>query len=92
MTKVGKKLTLGCSAAYRIEVQGYLDEHWSDWFDDMVIVPRVDAAGTSTTSLTGTVIDQAALHGLLRKLYDLGLPLLTFSRIETDPLDGADAE
>ncbi|MFC1996518.1 hypothetical protein ACFLXI_02785 [Chloroflexota bacterium] len=70
------QLTLDKPAVYQIEVQGYLEDHWSDWFDRMVIVPRVDADGTSVTRLVGTVIDQAALHGLMLKLYDLGMPLL----------------
>lgn len=77
-----QKLTLDCPATYQIEVQGYLDEHRSDWFDGMAIMPQVGTEGTSVTRLTGTVIDQAALHGLLRKLYDLGLPLLSVNRIE----------
>lgn len=82
MTKAEQKLTVGCPVTYRIEVRGYLDKHWSDWFDDMAIVPQVDSEGTSITSLTGTVADQAALHGMLRKLYDLGLPILSI-----EPLD-----
>jgi hypothetical protein len=82
MTKSGQKLTVGCPATYRIEVQGYLNEHWSDWFDKMVIVPQISTQGTSITRLTGTVVDQAALHGHLRKLYDLGLPLLSIKRIK----------
>jgi hypothetical protein len=87
MTKAGQKLSLDCSADYQIEVQGYLDERRSNWFDGMAIVPQVDAEGTSITRLTGTVVDQAALHGLLRKLYDLGLPLLSVDRVEPDQAD-----
>ena len=77
-----QKLTLDCPAVYQIEVQGYLDESRSDWFDDMAIVPQVDAQGASITRLTGRIIDQAALHGLLLKLYDLGMPLLLVNCIE----------
>ena len=77
-----QKLTLDYPAIYQIEVQGYLDESRSDWFDNMTIVPRADSQGVSVTRLTGTVIDQAALHGLLRKLYDLGMPLLSVNCIE----------
>ncbi len=79
-----QKLTLDSSVTYEIEVQGYLDERRSDWFDGIAIVPKAGAEGTSITRLTGTVVDQAALHGLLRKLYDLGLPLLSVNRIELD--------
>ena len=84
MTRAGQVLTLGCPTTYQIEVQGYLDEDRSEWLDGMAIVPRVDPAGTSTTTLTGQVIDQAALHGLLRKLYVLGLPLLSVNRLGSD--------
>ena len=77
-----QELTLDRPAIYQIEVQGYLKEHWSDWFDGMDIVPQISDEGIRVTRLTGTVIDQAALHGLLRKLYDLGMPLLSVSCIE----------
>ena len=80
--KTGQKLTVGCPATYQIEVHGYLDTRWSDWFDDMVITPVVDAEGTSITRVSGTVVDQAALHGMLRKLYDLGLPLLSIKPLD----------
>ena len=73
-----------CPAIYQIIVQGYLDESRSDWFDGMAIEPHVDADGRSVTKLTGKVVDQAALHGLARKLYDLGLSLLLIERIELD--------
>ena len=69
---------------YQISVKGYLDERRADWFDGMAIEPQVDAKGISVTRLTGEVVDQAALHGLLRKLYDLGLSLLSTKRIELD--------
>ena len=73
-----------CPVIYQITVQGYLDERRADWFDGMAIEPQVDAEGMSITRLTGEVVDQAALHGLLRKLYDLGLSLLSTKRIEVD--------
>ena len=88
MKKTGEKLALDCPAAYRIEVQGYLDEKWSDWFDNMAIVPLVDEEGVYVTSLTGTVIDQAALHGMLRKLYDLGLPVLSINPPDRNRSEG----
>lgn len=65
---------------YRIKVQGLLDASWSDWFDDLAV--EHEAAGR--TLLTGLVVDQAALNGLLNKLYALGLPLLSVSRVEPD--------
>ena len=72
-----QELTLDRPVIYQIEVQGYLEEHWSDWFDGMVIRPQVSQEGLRVTKLTGKVVDQAALHGLLLKLYDLGMPLLS---------------
>jgi hypothetical protein len=84
MTRAEQVLTLGCPTTYQIEVQGYLDENRSAWFDGMTIMPQVDPAGSSITMLTGQVLDQAALHGLLRKLYVLGLPLLSVQRIESE--------
>jgi hypothetical protein len=73
-----------CPVIYQITVQGYLDESRSDWFDGMAIEPQVEADGRSVTKLTGKVVDQAALHGLLRKLHDLGLSLLLIKRNELD--------
>ncbi len=57
---------------YVITIQGHLDERWSAWFDGMTIT----TTARGETLLTGPVIDQAALHGLLMKIRDLGLPLL----------------
>jgi hypothetical protein len=78
-----QKLALDSPASYEIEVQGYLEAHWSDWFDRADIIPRVDSEGVSVTRLTARITDQAALHGLLRKLYDLGLPLLSVNLTPT---------
>jgi hypothetical protein len=60
-------------AIYRIRIQGQLDSQWADWFDEMTI--SLDEDGN--TLLTGQVIDQAALHGLLKKIRDLGLTLIS---------------
>lgn len=84
MTDAGHTFDPDCPVVYQIMVQGYLDESRSDWFDGMAIEPQVDSDGRRVTKLTGKVIDQAALHGLLRNLYDLGLSLLSIKRIEHD--------
>jgi hypothetical protein len=84
MTDAGHTLNPDCPVIYQISVQGYLDERRTDWFDGMAIEPQIDAEGMSVTRLTGEVVDQAALHGLLRKLHDLGLPLLSIKRLELD--------
>jgi hypothetical protein len=57
---------------YHIRVQGNLDERWADWFEGFVMISR----GDGETLLTGAVVDQAALHGVLGKIRGLGLPLL----------------
>jgi hypothetical protein len=58
---------------YELRVQGHLDEHWSTWFDGMALVREDDG----TTTLHGVVVDQAALHGLLAKVRDLGTTLIS---------------
>ncbi len=58
---------------YELRVQGHLDEHWSTWFDGMALVREDDG----TTTLRGLVADQAALHGLLAKVRDLGTTLIS---------------
>ena len=68
---------------YHIRVKGTLDQRWSDWFDGFTITPQ---AGDETL-LIGPVADQAALHGLLGKVRDLGLPLLLVKREEKDRHD-----
>ena len=80
------ELTLDKPAIYQIEVQGYLEEHWSDWLDGMALRPQIIEDGIKVIHLTGTVIDQAALHGLLRKIYDLGLPLLSVNCIDQNQI------
>jgi hypothetical protein len=64
-------------AHYEIRVRGVLDRHWSSWFEGLQLTS--DASGQ--TLITGPVADQAALHGLLDKVRDLGLPLLSVQRI-----------
>jgi len=59
---------------YQIRLKGHLGSQWTDWFGGLTITLEDD----SDTLLTGPVIDQAALHGLLKKVRDLGLPLITF--------------
>jgi hypothetical protein len=66
------------SVVYQIRVKGSLDETWADWFDGFSITPQ----SSGETVLTGPVRDQAALHGLLSKIRDLGLPLVGVELIE----------
>ena len=65
-------------AIYRIRIKGHLAAHWAEWFSGMTIT-RLD---NGETVIEGSVIDQAALHGMLNQLRDLGLPLLAVDRVE----------
>ena len=78
MKEVRQKLTLDQPATYQIKVPGELDECWSDWVGRMTITFESEGDGEDrpVTTLTGT-LDQAALQGLLRRLYSLGLPLIS---------------
>lgn len=65
---------------YQIRLKGHLDESWAAWFGGLTIAPD----DTGATVLTGAVADQAALHGLLRKVRDCGLTLLAVNSLEPD--------
>jgi len=66
---------------YRVRVQGKLDPVWSNWLASMSIVSETTADGCLTTVLTGLVADQAALRGVLSRLWDLNLDIISVNRI-----------
>jgi hypothetical protein len=68
---------------YQIRIKGHLDREWTDWFEGLTITLEEDG----DTLLTGPVIDQAALHGLLKKVRDLGMPLVSVSPVEPGQSD-----
>lgn len=68
---------------YEIRIAGHLDAHWADWFDGMSITLE----DNGDTLLSGPVVDQAALHGLLRKVRDLGMPLLSVLSVKPEQGD-----
>ncbi len=65
-------------AVYQLRIAGHLDHHWSPWIGDLTLTHEDDG----TTSLTGVVSDQAALHGLLTKIRDLGVTLISVAVID----------
>ncbi len=68
---------------YQIKIKGHLDSHWTDWFEGLTITLE----DNGDTVLTGAVVDQAALHGLIKKVRDLGMPLVSVSPVETGQTD-----
>jgi hypothetical protein len=76
--------------AYEIRVHGRLDERWSDWFSGMAVTVHDRGDGTPVTALSGAV-DQPALRGILTRIWDLNLNLISVVPIETDPGDRASA-
>ncbi len=73
---------------YQIRIKGQLDAQWTDWFEGLTITLEEDG----DTLLTGPVIDQAALHGLLKKVNGLGLPLVSVCPLEPGQGDGSDGQ
>ncbi len=72
------KPTPSQTVIYQIRLKGHLDSQWTDWFDDLTITLEDDG----NTLLSGPVTDQAALHGLLKKVRDLGMPLVSVNRVQ----------
>ncbi len=68
---------------YQIRIKGHLDAQWKDWFEGMTITLEENG----DTVLTGEVVDQAALYGLLRKVRDLGMPLISINGVESGQAD-----
>ena len=73
------KPTPSQTVVYQIRLKGHLDSQWTDWFEGLTITLEEDG----DTLLTGPVIDQSALHGLLRKVRDLGMPLVSVNQVQS---------
>jgi hypothetical protein len=73
---------------YQIRIKGHLGREWTDWFEGLTVTLEDDG----TTLLTGLVIDQAALHGLLKKVRDLGMPLVSVGPVEHGRADQSDVK
>ena len=76
------------ASVYQIRIKGQLGPQWTDWFDGLTLTLEDDGE----TLLTGAVVDQAALHGLLRKVRDLGMQLISVNRIEAGQTDESDSK
>jgi len=68
---------------YEIRLKGHLGNRWATWFDGLALTTNSDG----TTTIHGIVVDQSALHGLLQKVRDVGLPLISVTRVEPDQRD-----
>jgi hypothetical protein len=86
--KRNPKTDPGQPMVYQIRIKGHLGSQWTDWFEGLTITLE----DNGDTLLTGPVIDQAALHGLLKKVRDLGLPLVSVSPLEHGRADQLDVK
>ena len=78
----------GQPIVYQIRIKGHLGRQWTDWFGSVAITLE----DNGNTLLTGPVVDQAALHGLLRKVRNLGMPLLSVNRVKPGQADATNAK
>ena len=69
---------------YEIVVKGHLDEERSYWFEGLTMIPGLGEEGTPITTFTGHLVDQAALHGVLAKIRDMNLPLISVTQVEAN--------
>jgi len=86
--KLNPKTDPSQAMVYQIRIKGHLGRQWTDWFGGLTITLE----DNGDTLLTGPVVDQAALHGLLRKVRDLGMPLLSVMRINPGQADASDVK
>jgi hypothetical protein len=82
------KNDLGQLMVYQIRVEGHLDHQWTDWFEGLTINLEEDGE----MLLTGPLVDQSALFGLLKKVRDLGMPLVSVNRIKPDQKDAPEVK
>ena len=85
MSELQNELT---GVSYEIKIKGHLDESWAEWFEGLTF----NYGSDGSTTLSGEIRDQAALHGLLKKIRDLGMPLLSVNRVDPHQLDIPDTD
>jgi hypothetical protein len=85
MNEIKQHLPQDQPAVYRIQIDGQIDERLLDWFEEMTISSESNADGKSISTLVGPVTDQAALHGLLSRIYTLGFLVISVTRVEESP-------
>jgi hypothetical protein len=92
MKGISSTPSLDRPATYEIVVPGRLDESWTDWLEGMTVAVKSGGDGPTITTLTGVIADQAALQGLLNRLYSLGLSLISVHCVEpsSNPPQGQD--
>ena len=86
--EIEPKPTASQTVIYQIRIKGHLGREWAEWFEGLTIT--LEESGD--TLLTGPVIDQAALHGLLKKVRDLGMPLVSVGPLEPGQADSSDVK
>jgi hypothetical protein len=84
---INPKSNLAQPVTYQIRIKGHLGRQWTEWFGGMAVTRVEDGE----TLLTGPVMDQAALHGLLKKIRDLGTPLISVTRVNPNQTDAPGA-
>jgi hypothetical protein len=82
----GSEHTSGQLMVYQVRIRGHLGQQWTDWFDGLTITLEEDG----NTLLSGAVIDQSALHGILKRVRDLGMPLVSVNSVDPNQATGAD--
>jgi hypothetical protein len=86
--ELNPKIDPGQPMVYEIKIEGHLDSEWAAWFGGMTLALE----DNGDTLMTGPVIDQAALHGLLKKVRDLGIPLVSVKRVNPGQANPADVK
>lgn len=69
---------------YEIKAKGHLDEQWSSWFDGLQITTGFNKDGIAITTFTGPIVDQAALHGVIARIRDIHMPLISVNQIKPE--------